>query len=374
MNENKSDKEKRPVLGEDDIFILLGKILREKKILIRNTAIGAFLGVLFALGVCKTWTSSVVLAPEVDGESSLGGNISNLASLAGISIGANSTDALYPELYPQIIYSTPFVVDLLSVNVRNLDASVNTNLYDYLLNYQKNSWWDYPLIYLKKLTNKFSSLFVRSNFKEEDGVIDPFYLTKEQYIIVTALRENMISAVVNKKDQIITISATAQDPMIAAIMADTVRARLQDVITEYRTKKYRVDMEYAKKLLNEAEKEYQYWQEKYIRFADANRTPSMMRLASEKDFLENQMGLSYTIYSQMLQQYNAAKAKLQERTPSFTTINPAQIEIKPSSTPKVFVVLGWSFLLFVLTLTWILVKGQLFRWRYKFKQLKDNVS
>ena len=368
MENNKLNSTGKPILAEDDIFVLLRKILRCKKLLLQNTIIGAFVGIVFALGVCKTWTSTIVLAPEMGSESSLSGSGSNLASIAGISIGANSTDALYPELYPQIINSTPFIVDLLSVKVSNLDTSINTNLFDYLLNDQKRSWWEYPMIYLKKVVNSIMSTFVKSSYKEDDGIIDPFYLTKEQSIIVEEVRQNVISTVVNKKDQLITISVTAQDPLIAATLVDTVRVRLQNAITDYRTKKYRADMDYAKQILDESEAEYMHWQKKYTDFADANKTPFLTSLESERDYLENQMMLSYNIYSQMMQQYNAAKAKVQERTPSFTTIRPSQIEIKPSSTPKIVVLIGWMFLFFIFTLTWILVRDKVLQWKVKLKE------
>lgn len=40
-----------------------------------------------------------------------------------------------------------------------------------------------------------------------------------------------------QKTSVISISVMDQDPMVAAILADTLQSRLQQYITEYRTKK-----------------------------------------------------------------------------------------------------------------------------------------
>lgn len=363
MQEKNSDK---PILGKDDIFILLQKVFSYKRLLIRNTVAGLLFGVVVALGVCKTWTSTIVLAPEISGESALGGSVSNLASLAGINLASmSSTDAIYPELYPQIIESTPFVVDLFGVEVETIDGEVKTDLFDYLMTKQKMSWWNLPKHYLTKTVNGIMSRFVKSNFKNDDGNVDPFYLTKEQFIVAEEIRSNIVSSTVNKKDQIITLRVTAQDPLVAAMLVDTVRVRLQDAIIDYRTKKSRHDMEYAEKLMIEARQEYMKAQQAYAEFADAHQNTLLTSVSVRQDDLENQMGLAYNVYSQMVQQYNIAKAKLQERMPSFIVIQPSEITIHPSSVSKIVVVAGWGFMLFVLTVGWVLVKDKIKAWKTK---------
>ena len=53
--------------------------------------------------------------------------MSALASLAGINMNSgNSSDAVYPELYPDVVSSIPFTVSLLSVPVQTEDNKVIT--------------------------------------------------------------------------------------------------------------------------------------------------------------------------------------------------------------------------------------------------------
>lgn len=47
-----------------------------------------------------------------------------------------------------------------------------------------------------------------------------------------------------------------QDPMVSAMLADTVAERLKEYVIGYRTNKARKDMEYAQKINDEARQAY----------------------------------------------------------------------------------------------------------------------
>jgi capsular polysaccharide biosynthesis protein len=369
MAENEIDKktEGKPILNQDSLIMLAHKLYVHRKTLYKSAIIGAVLGVIFALGTLKTWTSTVVLAPEMASEAGLSGKMGSLASLAGINLGASSTDAIYPELYPQMIESTPFVVGLFDVQVTTLDSTVQTNLYDYIENVQKKSWSEYPIQWVQSGVRSIVSMFVTNPFKQSSDKIDPFYLSLDQEKVVSKVQTSMVSAFVNKSDQLITLSATTQDPLVSATLVDSVRERLQQEIIAYRTKKARHDMEYYQGLVEESRQEYKKLEQKYARYTDEHQNPFLTTIKAERDDLENQMQTAYNVYSQMVQQYEASKAKVQEATPSFTIIQPASISTKPSSTPKIVVALGWTFLFVFVTALWILVRDTLRSWVRRIK-------
>ena len=362
MEEKNNNK---PIMTEDSFYVMFRKLQAAKKLIARNTIIGGIFGIAVALGVQKTWTSVVVLAPEMASENSLGGSVGSLASMVGINLGASGTDAIYPELYPQIIESTPFIVGLLGVPVTSLDGSIHTSYYDYLKNFQTFSWVDYPIIWGKRLMRKLLDKIKDNPFKGNSDTIDPFYLSRDQFSLIEGVRKGAVGAFVNKSDQIITISVTTQDPLISATLADSVRVRLQEEITAYRTKKARHDMLYYEKLVEESRAEYKKLEYEYATYTDTHQNPFLASVKAKQADLENQMNIAYTVYSQMIQQYEAAKAKVQERTPSFTILQPASISIKPSSTPKIVVAFGWIFLFFMMTSLWILVRDTLKEWKEK---------
>lgn len=365
MNQQIEDKKcEKPILRADSLFALARKLYTNRKQLYRSAIIGAVVGVILALGTQKTWTSTVVLAPEMSGEG-LSGSISSLASMAGFNLGAGTTDAIYPELYPQMIEATPFIVGLFDVKVASLDGEVNTTFYDYIQNVQKKSWMDYPKDLMKAGVKAVVSLIVSNKFKEKSDEIDPFYLSLEQHSLVESVRNNMVSAFVNKSDLLITLSVTTQDPLVSATMVDSVRERLQTEITNYRTQKARHDMEYYRKLVEESRQEYKKLEQNYAKYADEHQNPFLESIKAERDDLESQMQIAYNVYSQMVQQYEASKAKVQEVTPSFTIIQPSSVSVKPSSTPKIVVALTWIFLFVFFTSLWILVRDVLKEWKQK---------
>ena len=364
MEEKENDNSK-PILKKDSLFALARKLYQRRKLMWRNAIIGLVVGILFALGVQKQWTAEVVLAPEMDSESGISGKLSSLAAMAGFNFGAGSTDAIYPELYPQMIEATPFIVRLFDVKVRTLNGEVETDLYDYLKNYQKRTWTGNVKHWTRQGIKAIMAMFVKSEFKQSSDEIDPFYLSLDQDMMVESVRNGMVSAFVNKSDMLITLSATTQDPLVSAILVDSLRVRLQQEITDYRTQKARHDMEYYSHLVDESREDYKRLEQKYADYADRHQNPFLTSVKAERDDLENQMQLAYNTYSQMVQQYELAKAKVQEITPSFTIIHPASVPVKPSSTPKIVVVFIWVFLFVFITALWILIRDTLRDWKMK---------
>jgi uncharacterized protein involved in exopolysaccharide biosynthesis len=153
---------------------------------------------------------------------------------------------------------------------------------------------------------------------------------------------------VDKKTNVITIVVEDQDPQIAATIADSAQMHLQRTITDYRTKKARVDLEYMQQLFEEAHKEYAKARQKYAAFGDSYQNLKMQSYVLKGDELENEMQLKYTIYQQVVEQLQLAKAKVQERTPAFTIVQEASVPVKHSSTPKIVTLIIWMILGFLL--------------------------
>ena len=96
---------------------------------------------------------------------------------------------------------------------------------------------------------------VVSLFEEEedegDRVINPFHLTKAEDRSIKGLRR-MITANVDKKTGFTSISVTMQDPLVAAIVTDTLLTKLKEHIIAYRISKAEEDCKYYEKLYNES--------------------------------------------------------------------------------------------------------------------------
>ena len=339
-------KRKKIVL---DFFGLLRAIKADKWKMCIWLGIAAILALAVAFDTPREYKSSVMLAPETSSSNSLTSNISSLASMVGMDMNfGESNDAIYPELYPDLIQSTDFLVSLFPIQVETKDGSVKTSFYDYLKNHNKQGWWNYPNEWLHNLMTS------KDDTPGDSAKVDPFRLTKDQYDIAHSIGRS-INCSVDKKTSVISIEVTAQDPLVAAMMADSVRNRLQAFITSYRTKKARNDLAYMEQLFGEAREQYVKARQQYAAFVDANQDVILQSYKSKEEDLENDMQLKYNAYTQIYEQLQLARAKVQERTPAFTTLQNATVPVKHSNTPKVFILILFVFLAFIVRLA-ILIK------------------
>lgn len=304
--------------------------------------VAGVIGVALAFGTPKIYKSTVILAPEESG-AGFSGSISSLASMVGMNMKIGQTgDALYPEIYPDLMNSTDFLVGLFPIKVTK-DKTGDTFTYqDYIQNHQKLAVSDYPKALIVNLIEKFKE-------EETSGPghkVDPFRLTKKEDEVAKSIKGKLDCAV-DKKTNVITITVTDQDPLIAATVADSVQSHLQEAITDYRTKKARIDLEYMNELFAEARKQYDKARQVYASFADANQEILLQSYQSKVDDLENDMQLKFNIYQQVVEQRQLAQAKVQERTPAFTIVQRATVPIKHSSRPKIVTLAIWMFLGFI---------------------------
>lgn len=355
--DERQNKTSTPKLRKQDINIteLLQKIWKERKLLIKACSIAALIAIIVAFSLPKEYTTKIILAPEISNKAGLAGGMGALASMAGINLGNMAgEDAIFPELYPRIISSTPFLTGLFNVKVVTKKGNLDTTLYDYMENHQKDAWWSYILEIPGKTIK-----WVMSFFKEKDegslGKVDAFNLTQKQADIAKAISQS-IQVSVDKKNDVITLNVTMQDPLISATLADTVKDHLQNSIIAYRTKKARNDLAFSEKLYKEARGTYLNALQTYADFTDKNMNVVMARYQAESDRLKNEMDLAYTVYNQVTQQLQMARAKVQERTPVYTEVQPGTVPLKASAPKKLFILITFVFLTAFGTCGWILLK------------------
>ena len=351
---------------EIDLLELAGRVWAGRRLVLKCCGLAVVLALVVAFSIPKEYTTTVVLAPEVKaGSRSLGG-LGALAGMAGIQMGSGeSGDALYPDSYPDIVSSIGFSTELFAVPVRDVNGEVNTNLYTYMKEKLRSPWWSAVLSFPFKCLGWVMSLF-KEEEKSAEGDVDPFRLTKEEDGVVKALNQR-IAVSVDKKTSLISLSVTMQDPLIAATMTDTVMAKLQDYITEYRTNKARHDLDFTQRLYDEAQKKYYDAQQAYADYVDMNQNISLRSVQTRQERLQNEMNLAYNLYNQMAQQLQLAKAKVQENTPVYTIVQAATVPLRASKPSKMMILIGFIFLAGVGSVGWILFGREL------CASLKENI-
>ena len=335
-----------------DFGELFAALKRHKRLYRKVLPITFVVGCIIMLSIPNYYFCEVKLAPELSTSRSMS-SLSAMAAQFGLRMGTSAmgnTEALYPMIYPELMGGTDFKISLFDVPVHKKDSTRMMSYYDYLVNEQKSPWWS---VAISGTIKAIVSLFV----DEEKGAktLDPFQLTKNQDLIVKALDKRVICDVDNKT-LVISIGVTDQDPYIAACIADTAKKRLQDFITEYRTQKARVDLDYTRKLYGEAKTRYEKARRLYAEYADANQDVIYQSARIKLTDLENDMQLKYNAYNTLAQQLQSAEAKVQEETPSFTTLQSATVPVKKAGPARAKMVLVFLFLAFLGTSVWILHK------------------
>lgn len=333
-----------------DFKKIFSDLLKHKKLYYKVLPVAFVLAAIYALSQPNYYSCTVKLSPELSGSKSATSGLASLASSFGVNLGSGGagTEALFPTLYPDLMNSVDFKTDLFKVKVRREDDNKEFTYYDYLANEQKTTWWSAGM-------KAFFSMFNDQSSMVNDKKIDPFRLSKKQTDIVKAIDKNVVCDV-DKKTMVITISVTDQDPLICAMLADSVKTRLQQFITDYRTSKARVDLDYNQKIYDKAKARYEQARDRYAAFSDSHRDVSSQRAQTKEADLQNEMQLQQSIYQQVAGQVQQAEMKVQQETPAFTTLQSATVPVQKAGPKRAQMCLIFVFLAFLGTTAWILYK------------------
>ena len=323
-------------------------VMARRRTFYKTLSLVFILSCVYIFSQPRTYSTDTSVAPEMSSPLS-GGTLGSIASSFGFDLGDMETsDAITPLLYPDLMDDNKFVTAFFNMKVTTQDGELTTTYFDYLYAHQKAPWWNF-------ITNAISSLF-KSEEKDgstgSDSIPDPYRLNRTQDEVARTIRGN-IKMSVDKKSGVVSINVKDQDPLICKTIADSVRQRLQVFITDYRTNKARIDVDYYQQLSDNAKEEYEQARIEYSRFADSNQNPVLQTYRSKIEALENEMQLKYNAYTVINTQLQQAISKVQERTPAFTTLKGAEVPIKPSGPKRMIFVAGMLFLTFVGTTLWV---------------------
>ena len=336
---------------EIDLMDVLRKIIAIRKTIYKAAGIGLVIGVIIAICIPKQYTAEVTLSPEMG--SNKGGGLSGLAaSFLGSDVAmGDGTDALNASLSADIVSSTPFLLELSTMEIP-ASKGENMTLSTYL-DEEYIPWWSYVIGFPSIIIDGAKSLFIEedelvSSNRTNQGIIE---LSKKESKKIEVLKK-MITAIVDKKTSMTTVAVTLQNPKVAAVVADSVVKKLQEYIIDYRTTKAKEDCIYLEKLFKERQQEYYAAQKEYANYIDSHDNIILQSVRAEQERLQNDMSLAYQVYSQVANQLQVARAKVQEEKPVFAVVEPAVVPLEPSGASKKVYVLVFVFLSVCLVVFW----------------------
>ena len=288
-----------------------------------SALIGVTIGCYVAFNTPKLYVSEVVLSPEI-GEDRSETAIKGISALLGKKNYGLYKDAIYPEVYPDVVKSDSFVTQLLQVPVKLSQGGERISFQKYLETKVNTSWWGKFCAWLQQAT------------------------------INDAVRSSVVGSV-DKVNGLVKITVTTQDMLVSASMADSARVRLQDIITSYRLSKLSRDAEYLKSLSVEAKQDYQKSKAAYVEFVDQNQEVETQSVLSQIDKLEQKMAMNYDLYVYLEEELVEATTMLKREEPVFIKVQSAVADANSINKSKVVTIAAFMFLAVFVHLVMIII-------------------
>jgi Chain length determinant protein len=356
---------------EIDLVALAQKIWKGRVFLIRTIAISAILGVIIALIVPAEYTATSTIVPQLNDPNSKLGGLSGLAELAGISLdkqGANGAD-LSPIVYPLILSSTPFQLELMNTPLNFQDFDKPVTLFDYLTKLKK------PTIVgiLKKYTIGLPGLIVKllrgkQQTEPSSSIKDlaPLTLTEDQHLIETLL-DDIVILTVMPKDGYLSITSKLPEPLAAAQMTLKAQNLLEKYIIEFKTEKVKENLKFVQESYRMAKEEFEKAQVKLATGNDRGNAFTTGLQKVELDRLQSHYNITFSVYNTLAAQLEQAKIDVKKQTPIFTVIEPSAVPFKRSNS-RILIVSLFIFLGIIISLTMLLGKETLKEFRTKLNE------
>jgi LPS O-antigen subunit length determinant protein (WzzB/FepE family) len=345
---------------------LVSKLWKKRVMIIKWCVVGAVIGLVVGFSIPKTYSASVTLAPETQQKSS---SLSGMASMFGVNLN-NSVDAISVEMFPDVVHSTPFIVDLfeLPVQFERKDSTINTTLLDYMKNYQKCAWWSYVMNAPFKVLGWCVDLVTPDKeVVETVSEFNPTNLPKDEREVVKFFANNIIVNV-DKKTGKTSMSLLMQDPLVVAQVMEAVTDNLKTYMSNYRTSKARQDVANLSSICEERKADYYKAQQAYAKFVDANKNVILQSAQAERERLQQEMNLAYQVYSQVASQLEGSRIEEQQAKPVFTIIHPVIVPISRTAPSKAKMLVIFTFLAGCCAAAWVLFGDEY------WQKLKENIK
>lgn len=318
---------------EIDLIALSKAAWKKRGTIIKYGVIGCVTGIVIAISLPKEYNSTIKIVLENKADNS-GGSMGALADLMGVNVNGVQNEGVNENIYPEIIKSTPFAMEFAHIQVQYKNEPMP--MYEYIFDYQKKPWWSYVIEAPGALINLFSS-------QNESDTVNISNSAELKRAFVTTFAQK-IKVGTDKTTKVYTITATAQDPAISKLIADSLLVKLQHYITSYRTAKTKQNLEQNTAALSQVRQYYYDTDSLYANTQDRNQNLVSKSAQVRLERLRNERDLAFSIYKQLATQVEMDRVKLQEETPIATVIEPSYEPIIPAKPNRKLIIAALTLL------------------------------
>jgi len=336
-----------------DLIEIIKSIYEERKLLTKAVIASIALGIIVALFSSNQYTSNSTFIPQLSNESKPSSSLSGLASLAGINLDQSSGSEISPLLYPQILNSNPYRLDILSSKI--LYKSENISIRDYIL--LQNNFNFFELI--KKYTIGLPGIIL-SNFKSDINIeefdLNIYKISEEDNELFNSI-DNLINITINEKEGLITLSSTDKNQSIPAQIVRNAEKILQQKIIELKVKSSQELLNFSENQFKNKTNELNNLLDRIAIFRDQNLNINSSLYQNKLDRLLSEAQIIQSVVQQLASQVEQAKLQVSKDTPVFTVIKPVSIPFEKSAPRRSLIVIIFGFLGLIGSIGFILLKS-----------------
>ncbi len=347
---------------EIDLIVLAKTMWNGRKLIIKIVLVFMLLGLSIAIFSAKEYTASSTMVPQISSNKSKLGGLSSLAAMAGFNLDMNmETSELSPYIYPQIVQSVPFQLELMETPFKFEGIDQPISIYEYYTDYAKPNVFSLIMKYTVGLPFVIINALkpdkpeVSPAIANDSLLYSPIALTENQELIRKMLADR-VTLETNDKEGYVVLNAIAHDPNVAAQVAHKAQTLLQKYITEFKIKKATAQLNFIAERYAEKKKEFQKTQSNLAVFVDRNKNVTSAVARTEQDRLQNEYKLAFEVYSQLAQQLEQAQIQVKEDTPVFSIVKPVTVPIEKSKPNRPMILVIWTFLGGIIGVGWLFVK------------------
>ena len=319
------------------------------------------LGIVLSFLMRKEYKAEAVFMPvNSSGQSGLDmGQIGGLASLAGVELGGSNETDISPALYPNLLLNINFQKKLLDTKFK-IEGFQDSISYTY---YYDSVYRPSFLSNLIKYTVGLPSLLRNEIFSKNqtedvaqsiDGGHKGFQkLTWAQKSKIDLLL-SQIDIVPNQRNGLVTVTATLEDPIMSAQLVDHIIELLKEELVKYKSLQAEDFFQYIKELHDAKHQEFIEKQSELAQFNDNNLVLATSTAQIQKENLQAEFDLTYSLYSSLSKQLEEAKIELIKVKPLFLDIRPISIPVHATYSKTKIVIYTFSVLTFLMVFYYVL--------------------
>lgn len=326
---------------EISLIDLINFVKKYFLLLIIATFVSGIVGIIYSFTLPRKYTAQTILLPEY----SMGGGNSFFSMAVGNERGG--AEKLTPDLYPNILNSTPFGSHLLTVPVTDEFGASYPTLKKYLARESSQSG-------IVNWFNFFSKTPTTSKEQSKISTLPNILVLSSQENGLIGTATSLVTATVDTKNGIITLRCELEDPIVATILVEASKFYLINYVEEYRTSKTNAQVTFLEKRVAEAKKR-QYSAEYALQnYRDRNRNAFLNVARIEEQRLQGEYTLSQSIYTDLTIKLEQARIKVKEEKPVFKVLEPSKVPLGKSSPKRPIIGLIFSVIGGLLTLFYII--------------------